>query len=49
LVALFGHTHAFDSGQYTGVTYAVTGTIEDRTYLKVTLSGNIVNIQKIDY
>ncbi|MEJ5264500.1 MAG: metallophosphoesterase [Bacteroidales bacterium] len=49
MFALFGHTHVYEVGNYVGVPYAIAGTIEDRTYLKISLIGKKAIIKKIDY
>jgi predicted phosphodiesterase len=49
LIILMGHTHAYSEGEFEGTHYTVTGTIEDRTFLKISLINEKSIIQKIDY
>ncbi|MCX7986042.1 MAG: metallophosphoesterase [Bacteroidales bacterium] len=49
IISLFGHTHVFEQGTYAKSPYLITGTIEDKTFLKVKIRGNKVSFEKIQY
>ncbi len=49
ILMLMGHTHRFDKGQYNGIPFAISGTIEDRTFLKVKIYKTQCWVEKVDY